>query len=159
MNYIKDLRKQQNLTQVQASELVGIPLRTYKVYENDAKKIGSIKYNFIVNCLEQNGLIDEKHGILSLGQIRDACQTVFEEYKVDYCILFGSYARGQAKQSSDVDLLISTEVTGLRFYGLVDKLRIALKKRVDLLDFKQLTNNLELCNEIMRDGIRIYEQK
>ena len=45
---------------------------------------------------------------------------------------------------------------GLKFYGIVEKLRLALHKKVDVLNLDQLKDNLELTNEILRDGIRIY---
>lgn len=56
----------------------------------------------------------------------------------------------------DVDLLISSNITGLKFYGLVESLREKLNKRVDLLNQDQVKNNFELLNEILKDGIKIY---
>ena len=49
--------------------------------------------------------------------------------------------------------------TQLTFFGMAERLREALKKRVDVLDVKQLTGNPELINEILRDGVKIYEQR
>ena len=83
----------------------------------------------------------------------------FETYDVEYCYLFGSYARGEAIEKSDVDLLVSTSITGLKFYGLVERLRNSLNKKVDVLDINQLVNNKELLNEILKDGIKIYESQ
>ena len=88
--------------------------------------------------------------------IIDKCKEVFDEYPVHYCILFGSYAKGKANESSDLDLLISSDVNGLKLYGLVEKLRTALHKKVDVLNLDQLKDNLDLTDEILRDGIRIY---
>ena len=81
---------------------------------------------------------------------------MFSEYEVEYCYLFGSYAKGKATGSSDVDLLISSKITGLKFYELVEKLREELHKKVDLLDFRQLLGNEKLLNEVLKEGIRIY---
>ena len=50
---IKELRTSMNLTQVQVSKITNIPLRTYKLYENDESKVGTIKYNYIINKLER----------------------------------------------------------------------------------------------------------
>ena len=158
MSYLKDLRIQKKLTQQQASELLGISLRSYKSYENDASKAGSLKYNYMVEKLEQYTAVDEEHGILTLDEIKEACKAVLDNYSVKYCILFGSYAKGIAGETSDVDLLISTDVTGLKFYGIVEQLRTALCKKVDLLDLKQLTANPELIDEILKDGVKVYEQ-
>ena len=156
MSTIKQIRKQKGITQYEASEITNIPLRTFKLYENDASKEGTIKYNYIVQELDKYGYIDEDHGILSLGDIKDACTLVLERYEVEYAILFGSYAKGTAVDNSDVDLLISTKEKGIKFYGIVEELRTALKKKVDLLDVDQLKNNVELVNEILKYGVRIY---
>jgi len=56
----------------------------------------------------------------------------------------------------DFDLLISSEISGLRFYELTEKLREALRKKIDLLDMKQLVGNEKLLNEVLKDGIKIY---
>ena len=100
--------------------------------------------------------IDEEHGVLSIEDITKICERVFAQYDVEYAYLFGSYAKGRATEKSDVDILISTSVTGLAFLGLVEELRVELHKKVDILDKNQLTGNLELTEEILKDGIMIY---
>ena len=106
--------------------------------------------------MSEIGRMDEEHGILSMEEIREACDEIMKEYSVQYCYLFGSYAKGSASETSDVDLLISSETTGLRFYELAERLREKLRKKIDLLDIKQLADNMELLNEILKDGIKIY---
>ncbi|MBQ4253744.1 MAG: nucleotidyltransferase domain-containing protein, partial [Erysipelotrichaceae bacterium] len=100
--------------------------------------------------------VDEEHGLLSFEEIVSVCREVFRDYQVDFCILFGSYAKGTARQDSDIDLLIATEITGLKFYGIIERLRESLRKKVDLLDMKQIVNNEKLLFEILKTGIRIY---
>lgn len=156
MGRLKDLRLEKRLTQQQVADLVGISLRSYKSYENDETKIATIKYNYIMQKLEEINPIDEEHGIIDIEYIRDKCQKVFEKYDVDFCYLFGSYAKNKATPTSDVDLLISAKVKGLKFYGLVEEVRTALHKKVDVLDVNQLNNNIELTQEILKDGIKIY---
>ena len=73
-----------------------------------------------------------------------------------FCYLFGSYAKGKETPVSDVDLLISADVKGLRFYGMTEELRNSLHKKVDILDVNQLRDNLPLIEEILKDGIKIY---
>ena len=158
MPTLKELRLSKGLTQEKASILLGVSLRSYKSYENDLTKIGTIKYNYMLEQLDKYISIDEEHGILTIDEIKKACKYVLEEYSVKYCILFGSYAKGKANEKSDVDLLVSTDITGLRFFGIAERLRNALHKKVDLLDLKQLSNNENLLDEILKDGIRVYEQ-
>ena len=156
MNLIKELRREKKLTQQQAADILGISLRSYKSYENDADKVGSLKYHYIIDKLSAINPLDEEHGILELSYIKEKCKDVFSEYPVHYCVMFGSYAKGKAVETSDVDLLISSDVKGLKFYGMVEKLRTALHKKVDALSLEQLKDNLELTSEILKDGIRIY---
>ena len=75
---------------------------------------------------------------------------------VEYCYLFGSYAKNKATETSDVDLLVSMPINGMMFFELAEVLRERLKKKVDLLDVSQLEGNLALTKEILKDGVRIY---
>lgn len=158
MSALKDLRISKNLTQEQASAILGVSLRSYKSYENDTTKANTIKYRAMLQELEQYIPLDEEHGLLTLDDIKNACKQALNTYDVKYCILFGSYAKGTANEKSDVDLLISTTVSGLRFFGIAEQLREALQKKVDLLDVRQLHNNPALLDEILTDGIKVYEQ-
>ena len=153
---LRELRKNKGITQQQAALYVGVPLRTYSDYENNPLKQTSVKYKYILEKIYTYGYVDEENGILTIEEIKKNCTEVLSKYSVDYCYLFGSYAKGKAKPSSDVDLLIGTTVSGLKFYGLVEELRESLKKKVDLLDQKQLKENFDLTYEILKDGIKIY---
>ena len=110
----------------------------------------------MIQKLEEINPIDEEHGIIDVEYIKQKCEEVFEKYDVNFCYLFGSYAKDKAKPTSDVDLLVSVNVKGLKFYGLVEEIRNALHKKVDVLDINQLKDNMELIQEILKDGIKIY---
>ena len=153
---LKNIRVGKGLTQEQAAQLLGISRRTYIKYEKGEAQLSEIKLKFLCQTLEEYGLIDENHGILTLDQIKEICREIFEEYNVEYCYLFGSYAKGRAKETSDIDLLVSMPVDGMRFFGLIETLREQLKKKVDVLDTAQLNNNMTLVREILKDGIKIY---
>lgn len=153
---LKQLRKQKKLTQAACAAYLGVPLRTYQNYENDGQKQDSMKYRFMLQKLDQYGTLDENHGVLTLEQIKAICRQVFEGKKITYCYLFGSYAKGKARECSDVDLLVSTPISGMQFYDLVEELREKLCKQVDVLNQEQLRDNLPLVEEILRDGVKIY---
>lgn len=153
---LKELRKEKKLTQIECAKFLGIPIRTYQNYETDIKKIDSIKYKFMIQKLNDYGFIDETHGILSIQEIANICKRVFKDYNIEYCYLFGSYAKGKANETSDVDLLISTPISGIEFFDLVENIRENLKKNIDVLKKEQLNENLALTNEILKDGIKIY---
>ena len=156
MGELKELRIEKALTQQEAAELVGISLRSYKSYENDEEKRDTLKYRYIMEQLSKVNFIDEEHGVLTIETIKRDCSKVFAQYDVNFCYLFGSYAKGKETPVSDVDLLISTDVQGLKFYGMVEELRMNLRKRVEVLDMNQLKGNMELTKEILKDGIKIY---
>jgi len=156
MNELRELRIEKKMTQQAVADLVGISLRSYISYESDDKKRDTIKYKYIMEQLNKINFVDEEHGILTVDEIIKKCAKVFEHYEVQFCYLFGSYAKEKATPVSDVDLLISADVKGLKFYGMVEELRVALKKRVEVLDINQLKDNLNLTEEILKDGIKIY---
>lgn len=153
---LKTLRIEKKLTQKDAAEYLGVSLRSYKYYENDDSKKDTIKYKYFLDNLSRLNPIDEEHGLLTMDDIVSICGEVLSKYDVSYCVLFGSYAKGTPNEASDVDLLVSTTISGLKFFGMVEELREKLHKRVDVLELKQLKDNFELTSEILKDGIKIY---
>ncbi len=152
--HLRELRREKGLTQAKCAAYLGIPIRTYQNYESDLRKRDTMKYLYMVRRLEEY----DREGIeiLSVQQIREACQPVFAKRAVSFCYLFGSYAKGRATAFSDVDLLVGTEETGLAFFDMTEELREVLHKPVDVLNHKQLNENRQLTYEILKDGIKIY---
>ena len=156
MSELKKLRIEKKLTQEQVAQLAGISVRSYKSYENDENKQGTIKYKYLIEQLLKVNPIDEEHGIVTIDYIKEKCTEIFRNYEVEFCYLFGSYAKDQANEKSDIDLLISSNVKGLKYFGMVEELRTTLNKKVDALDINQLNNNMELVQEILKTGVKIY---
>ena len=154
---LKELRISYNITQLEAANYLNVPLRTYKRYEQIDDE-SNLKYKKMKELLIEKYEVTEEKGLLSVEQIKKIVIKVLEEYnsEVSFCYLFGSYAKGYAKEKSDIDLCIDTTLTGLKFVGLVEKLHQNLKKNVDVLRFKDLSDNIPLINEIMKDGVKIY---
>ena len=125
---LKDIRLRSNLTQEEAAQLLGVTRRTYVNYEAGKIDESSLKYKYVVETLQKATLIDENHGILTIDQIRKTCGEIFKDYSVEYCYLFGSYAKGKATEKSDVDLLVAMPVDGMKFFELIEVLREQLKK-------------------------------
>lgn len=153
---LKQLRTEKGITQAECAKLLQISLRTYKRYESNETKIRPLKYQYMLQILSEYGRIDEDHGVLTIDKIKEICGEVFKNYSVEYCYLFGSYAKGKATEKSDVDLLIAMPADGMKFFELIEILREKLKKKIDLLDLAQLDNNPTLVYEILKDGIKIY---
>ena len=155
---LKEYRKGKGITSKEASIVCGVPLRTYIRYENDDSYGSNLKRDKILSLLKEKYEVTEEKGLLSIEEIKSKVTDIFSKYKdeISFCYLFGSYVKGYAKEDSDVDLCISTSLTGLRFVGLVEELRVSLNKKVDLLRLSDMKNNIELLNDIMKDGIKIY---
>jgi hypothetical protein len=98
-------------------------------------------------------------GVLTIDEIKTAVSSVLEEKDVSFAYLFGSYAKGEANERSDVDLLISGSITGLDFFSLGGELERALHKRVDVIRLEDIASNAELIQEILKSGVRIYEKR
>ncbi len=158
---LRELRKDYELSIQRAAELVGVPVRSYIRYENDEKYGDPLKREMMIRRLNEHCEITETQGLLTREKISEIVSKVIsEDYKeeVAFCYLFGSYAKGYAKGDSDVDLCVSTTLKGMRFMGLCEKLRVALHKRVDVLRFGDMSENMPVLHEIMKDGIKIYKQ-
>lgn len=155
---LKEIRLGKRLTQEAAAKLLNITRRTYIKYEKNEIGIDNFKLKYYCEVLNNYNLIDEEHGVLSIEEIKKISSDIFKQYDVEYAYLFGSYSRNEAKENSDIDILVAIPIDGLKFYGLIESLRDNLKKRIDLLDLYQLENNFELTKDILKDGIKIYEK-
>lgn len=155
MNELKKIRSSLDMSQIEAAKQLGISRRTYQKYEAIEDENDS-KLNYFIFKLKELNVIDEEHGILKLDDIKKIVGKVLSKYEVNFCYIFGSYAKNKATSLSDIDLLIDTKITGLDFFGLIEELRQSLHKKIDLLNINQLDNNPELLKEILKDGIKIY---
>jgi predicted nucleotidyltransferase len=84
-------------------------------------------------------------------------------HKVVSLSLFGSLAKGEATDTSDVDLLVTFGDVDLNnyadnFYDLSVSLEKLFGRRVDLITEKYITNPY-LLKSINRNRIKIYERR
>jgi predicted nucleotidyltransferase len=81
-------------------------------------------------------------------------------FQIQDAILFGSYAKGNATQWSDIDLaLVSDEFEGVRFTdkNKIRKLTISVSSDLEVLPFnpKDFTPSNPLAKEILDTGVRV----
>ncbi len=78
--------------------------------------------------------------ILTQENIKNVVQDYFKDKPVNKVYLFGSYARGEADENSDVDLIFSLiDNTRISYFGLAGylvDLEKQLFKKVDLIEDK-----------------------
>jgi len=97
--------------------------------------------------------------MLSIEEIKSYIIPVVKKYPIDKVILFGSYARGDASDTSDVDLVVESggKMRNSKIFTLGGDLLVALPVRVDVYDILEIKESSPLYNSIREDGIIIYE--
>lgn len=93
-----------------------------------------------------------------IDYIKSSLDPVFKEHQVRRAILFGSYAKGTERPTSDVDIYVDSGLKGLRFYGLLEDVVNTLDRPVDLIDASQVREGSKVLDEINRTGVIIYGQ-
>jgi len=102
--------------------------------------------------------------IYTIEEIREKVKPIAERYGIDTVWLFGSYARGEATEDSDVDLLISYKKLKGKFAigGVFEDFAEALAKPVDVVSERALTSEYssgyarQLYANAKKDGVQIY---
>lgn len=89
------------------------------------------------------------------GDIREAIIALAERYELEKVILFGSRARGDNRERSDIDLAISGG-DFIEFALAVDE-DIPTLLMFDVVVIDELLST-ELREEIERDGVLLYEK-
>ena len=93
----------------------------------------------------------------SISDIKRIVENLAQQYGAERVYLFGSYARGEATEASDIDLRIDKgSVRGLQFAGLLGDLEDALGRKVDLIS----TNGMDeqFRQMIAPDEVLLYER-
>ena len=96
--------------------------------------------------------------VYTIDDIKAVLYPVFVKHSVKKAVLFGSYVKGMANQNSDVDLLLDSGLRGLQCVGLIEDVRSALDKEVDVFDETHIIPNSKIFSEISKDGVVIYEE-
>lgn len=98
--------------------------------------------------------------MLTIEQIQAVVADHFRDKPVKKVWLFGSYARGEADEKSDVDLLVEVDYTqkvGWAYYGWPDELRERFKtNKVDVVSLGGLSKYIGPY--ILAERKLIYEE-
>lgn len=91
----------------------------------------------------------------ALQLLRDHMSTLVSEYGVRSLRLFGSMSRDEAREDSDIDILVSFDgpATSARYFGVQFYLEDLLGHPVDLVTDKALRS--ELRPYVEREALRV----
>ena len=94
---------------------------------------------------------------LSFEDICDAVKPIAEKYFISEVYLFGSYARGEADESSDIDLFVigGTSFKLTNIFAFAEELRIALQKEVDAFELHEINQGSDFYKSIMEEMVRV----
>ncbi len=94
---------------------------------------------------------------MSINDIIYNVKPLVDKYKISEVYLFGSYARGDAAEESDLDFLVYGG-DGFRLtmvFAFAEELRKALNKEVDVFEIHEVNQNSELYKNIMKDRVLV----
>jgi predicted nucleotidyltransferase len=162
-NELQKLRNNLNITQVELSKLLNIPVKSIRNWENGVRIPSNYILELITNASlsltnEKILLKNNEEQVLSFLTIKEKVKQVVSNYNIDRVYLYGSYAKGSANKESDIDLYMVSDIDGIDFFGVVEDLRNNLNNKVDLLSNKTVKENSEISKSIERTGILIYER-
>lgn len=94
----------------------------------------------------------------TINEIKNKTIPIAKAYGIRRMSLFGSYARGEAKENSDVDLYIERGrlKSLLQYFAFIDELENTLHCHVDVV-----TTGIEdkrFLSVIMQEGVLLYEE-
>ncbi len=106
------------------------------------------------------GVCSVASNIISIKTMKKKIAPVLGKYPVNKAILFGSYAKNEATDVSDIDLYIDTggKLKGLDFVGLLEELINILGIDIDLIDKTHIEPDSLIIHEIETGGVVIYEE-
>jgi uncharacterized protein len=102
--------------------------------------------------------------MLTTEQIQKVVTDYFKDKPVAKVYLFGSYARGEADEASDVDLLVdldSDKKIGFQFFDWYQDLGVLLGHKTDVIanaTKPEHTSNWRLIERINQQKVLIYEK-
>ncbi|MCK4353445.1 nucleotidyltransferase family protein [candidate division WOR-3 bacterium] len=95
---------------------------------------------------------------ISLDYIKVKVTPILKQYGVRTAAIFGSFARGEEENGSDIDMLVDVKGIGaFSFVRLQLDLQDAIGKKVDLVDYRAIKPFLR--KRILKEQKVIYEGK
>lgn len=97
------------------------------------------------------------NNVFTIKDIINAVKPIAEKYGVKEIYLFGSYARGEADENSDLDFLVfgGENFKLTMIFALAEELREVLKKDVDVFEINEINKDSDFYNTIMKERLLV----
>ena len=98
--------------------------------------------------------------VFSISEIKEKLFPIFQNYAISKAYIFGSYSRGDANESSDIDILVEPEegFRPQRVCGILEEAMDVLGKEVDVYSIKEFKLDSEVLPYIMKDRVILYDK-
>lgn len=98
-----------------------------------------------------------KEEICSRESLFSIIAALLRKYRAQSAILFGSYARSEANQRSDIDLVVigGADYEPTDVFCMAEDLHRATGKAVDVYELCEINQNSDFCRSIPREGVPI----
>lgn len=95
--------------------------------------------------------------IYTIEEIKDAVIPIANKYNVHSIYLFGSYARGEANENSDLDFLVfggeNFKLTNI--FALAEDLRLVFQKQIDVFEISEINIDSDFYSTIMNERLNV----
>ena len=94
---------------------------------------------------------------MSFDEIVYIVKPIASKYKIQAIYLFGSYAREEQTDESDLDFLVygGDNFKLTRILSLAEELRKALKKDVDVFEIREVNQESDFYKTIMKEKVLV----
>ena len=91
--------------------------------------------------------------VMDFDEIAEIIKPLMAKYKIKEVYLFGSYARDDATEDSDIDLLVygNEAFRPVSIFAFAEELRIKTKKNIDAFEIREVNQNSEFYYTIMNE--------
>ena len=95
--------------------------------------------------------------MLPMATIEQAIRLLLARYHGEYALLIGSYARGDATEESDIDVVVfgGSQFKKTNIFAFAEDLREMTGKNVDAFEICEVDSGTPFYEAVMREGRRI----
>lgn len=95
--------------------------------------------------------------MITRADIENSIKKLLVKYNAEYALLFGSYARNEETDDSDVDVVVfgGTHFKKTNIFAFAEDLRVLTGKNVDAFEISELNQSSPIYNAVVREGIKI----
>lgn len=95
--------------------------------------------------------------VMTIDEIILIVKPLAEKYKIERIYLFGSYARNEASEDSDLDFLVygGDQFRSVSIFSFAEEIRKQTQKNVDAFEIREINQDSDFYNKIIKERVLI----